>query len=247
MYLTRSCSVIQYLCPALGAHKSLAKPASASFLSTMTESLFNEEDSKLVADLYRLSNKSPKLVRFHDYDAPSDPSICITSWKMNEFKYHDVPSPFPTLARGLFTRELPKDGKEHQYQIVARGYDKFFNIGEVPWTDVSTILCSRDTPIIRVLTVVFYASSYWTRLHAVPKVERMHHFHCSPILVQTDRNFETRPGANARRRRNSFPGGSQMAQKTSCCKGQVRRGACRSPLGKEVDRSGRGMLIDRVH
>ena len=59
---------------------------------------------------------------------------------MNEFKYYVVPSPFPTLARGLFTRELKKDAGSDQprYQIVARGYDKFFNIGEVPWTDVSS-------------------------------------------------------------------------------------------------------------
>jgi len=54
---------------------------------------------------------------------------------MNEFKYYDIPSPFPTLARGLFTRELETEG-EKKYQIVVRGYDKFFNIGEVPWTTV---------------------------------------------------------------------------------------------------------------
>jgi tRNA ligase len=53
---------------------------------------------------------------------------------MNEFKYYDIPSPFPTLARGLFTTEM--DG-EPKYRIVVRGYDKFFNIGEVPWTNVS--------------------------------------------------------------------------------------------------------------
>ncbi|KAI6025548.1 RNA ligase-domain-containing protein [Pisolithus marmoratus] len=102
----------------------------------MLESPFNEEDSKLVSDLYRLSKKSPRLVRAHEYAAPSDPSITVTSWKMNEFKYYDVPSPFPTLARGLFTRQLPSGpGEEPRHQIIARGYDKFFNIGEVPWTD----------------------------------------------------------------------------------------------------------------
>jgi len=73
---------------------------------------------------------------------------------MNEFKYYDVPSPFPTLARGIFTVELPNDEptpatmtagelanaieQEKKYRIVARGYDKFFNIGEVPWVTVSS-------------------------------------------------------------------------------------------------------------
>ena len=28
---------------------------------------------------------------------------------MNEYKYYDNPSPFLTLARGLFTREMPSD------------------------------------------------------------------------------------------------------------------------------------------
>ena len=145
--LTRSCSnpalVFQYL--GLIKVPNIVPPTNPSsrLLSTMSETLFNKEDSKLVSDLYRLSKKSSKLVRSHAYDAPSDPTISITSWKMNEFKYYDVPSPFPTLARGLFTRLLPsKDNKEPRYQIIARGYDKFFNIGEVPWTDVSTFLRS---------------------------------------------------------------------------------------------------------
>ena len=101
---------------------------------------FNAQDSQLIADLHRISQKSPKLIRSTLYAAPSDTTLKIRSWKMNEFKYYDVPSPFPTLARGLFTRELKKeaDSDQARYQIVARGYDKFFNIGEVPWTDVSS-------------------------------------------------------------------------------------------------------------
>jgi tRNA ligase len=105
-----------------------------------------EADHELIAGLYQLAMKSPKLVRSSTYPAPADPSVTIRSWKMNEFKYYDVPSPFPTLARGLFTSydgdnadskgEGPSNGK---YSIVARGYDKFFNIGEVPWTNVSCI------------------------------------------------------------------------------------------------------------
>ncbi|KAH0834656.1 RNA ligase-domain-containing protein [Lanmaoa asiatica] len=104
-------------------------------------SRFNAEDSQLIADLHLISQKSPKLVRSTVYPAPSDPTIQIRSWKMNEFKYYDVPSPFPTLARGLFTRELKEEAGSDQprYQIVARGYDKFFNIGEVPWTDWSSL------------------------------------------------------------------------------------------------------------
>ena len=40
---------------------------------------------------------------------------------MNEYKYHDIRTPFPTLARGLFFMELPEsNGKngEKRYHIV---------------------------------------------------------------------------------------------------------------------------------
>lgn len=98
---------------------------------------FSNEDSELIADLHRLSKSQPKLVKSSTYAAPVDPDVTIRSWKMNEFKYYDIPSPFPTLARGLFTTECPEDkASEATYRIVVRGYDKFFNIGEVPWTKV---------------------------------------------------------------------------------------------------------------
>jgi tRNA splicing ligase len=101
----------------------------------------SSRDSELISALQALAMKSPKLVHSSTYAAPNDPTIDVTSWKMNEFKYYDVPCPFPTLARGLFsTKEKDKD----QYRIVVRGYDKFFNIGEVPWTTVSDILDVRD-------------------------------------------------------------------------------------------------------
>lgn len=45
----------------------------------------------------------------------------VDSWKFNEFAY-GTDIELPSQARGLFTR----DGK-----IIARGYDKFFNVGEV--------------------------------------------------------------------------------------------------------------------
>jgi tRNA ligase len=94
-----------------------------------------EADHDLIASLYALSNKSPKLVKPSIQNPPSAPEEQITTWKMNEFRYYDIPSPFPTLARGLFTRKVGG-----RFEIVARGYDKFFNIGEVPWNTVRLLL-----------------------------------------------------------------------------------------------------------
>ncbi|KAF9003365.1 RNA ligase [Cyathus striatus] len=101
-----------------------------------SEEHYNPTDSGLIVALKALSKKSPKLVKAHAYSAPGAPEVQVSSWKMNEFKYYDIPSPFPTLARGLFTVDLQKkdDEIEDRYRIVVRGYDKFFNIGEVPWT-----------------------------------------------------------------------------------------------------------------
>jgi tRNA ligase len=94
------------------------------------------EDSELISELRAIEKRSPKLVKSSVYPAPTEPNILVQSWRMNEFKYYDVPSPFPTLARGLFTTEASKIEHGVQHRIVIRGYDKFFNIGEVPWTTV---------------------------------------------------------------------------------------------------------------
>ncbi|KAH9025091.1 RNA ligase-domain-containing protein [Lactarius pseudohatsudake] len=86
--------------------------------TTATRS-FSQEDSQQVADVHSSNKKSPKLVKF--------------SWKMNEFKYYDVPSPFPTLAHGL-------------HNIESSPEDKFFNIGEVPWTTWSSLEAHTKPP-----------------------------------------------------------------------------------------------------
>ncbi|KAI0064052.1 RNA ligase [Artomyces pyxidatus] len=105
-----------------------------------------DEDSQLIADLHKLHEKAPKLVRSSEYSAPAMPELIVSSWKMNEFKYYDIPSPFPTLARGLFSAEEKVPGEKTRYRIVARGYDKFFNIGEVPWTTWSALEDHTNAP-----------------------------------------------------------------------------------------------------
>lgn len=62
-------------------------------------------------------------------------AVKITSWKMQDYAYKRDPCPYPTRARGLFTR-----GRE---RIVARAYDKFFNVDEVSWTKVGRALPTR--------------------------------------------------------------------------------------------------------
>lgn len=70
----------------------------------------------------------------------SGSNLTLTSWKTQEFAYrktskvgYDDDDELPTLARGLFTCLEAED----KHRIVVRGYDKFFNVGEMPWTRVS--------------------------------------------------------------------------------------------------------------
>lgn len=111
---------------------------------------YSAKDNKLIHELIKISQKNPKLIKGSDYAAPEIPEMTIRSWKMNEWKYYDVPSPFPTLARGLFTTEVDEGGKrsgrEKEYRIVIRGYDKFFNIGEVPWTTWESLEAHTAAP-----------------------------------------------------------------------------------------------------
>ncbi|KAG8844328.1 hypothetical protein FRB96_003087 [Tulasnella sp. 330] len=115
-----------------------------------------EETSELVKALIKVSKKSPSLIKAtgHDVepainDSGSPKTRKIWSWKMNEWKYSVQPSPFPTLARGLFTEWVPSSSKpwsngndevkggkldsEGFHRVIARGYDKFFNMNEVRW------------------------------------------------------------------------------------------------------------------
>lgn len=129
------------LAPAPGGGSTGEHPELGNELTKLFQNLkVDQEDHELIDSLKALSNKSPKLVKSSEYQAPADPSIFVRSWKMNEFKYHDIPSPFPTLARGLFTQDIKNSSGKTKHRIVARGYDKFFNIGEVPWT---TVRCQR--------------------------------------------------------------------------------------------------------
>ena len=121
-----------------------------------------ESVDALLDSLNRLKINQPKAVSqtIHIYESPNDShdetdissekdKRYITSWKMQEHLYRRKDCPFPTLARGLFTatadasfQDTQRRGttigeeEKQKIRIVARGYDKFFNIGEVPWTEV---------------------------------------------------------------------------------------------------------------
>ena len=98
------------------------------------------EADSLVRQLYEESGseiKKRKNIRHTDHKFRQT-DVVITSWKFNEWEYKKDPPPFPTLARGLFSIQSGE-----KFDIAVRGYDKFFNIGEVkktqwPWIEENT-------------------------------------------------------------------------------------------------------------
>lgn len=92
---------------------------------------------KLLDSLYNFGKqkgddpKLSKLLKHTDHVVAkqgSEDSYNVTSWKMQDYAYKRDPCPYPTRGRGLFTMGHDR--------IVARGYDKFFNVDEVSWTKV---------------------------------------------------------------------------------------------------------------
>ncbi|KAH7414012.1 RNA ligase-domain-containing protein [Phaeosphaeria sp. MPI-PUGE-AT-0046c] len=74
-------------------------------------------------------------VKKHTFELPNGRSV--DSWKMNDWDYKK-PN-LPTYARGLFTYK----NLDGNLEIAVRGYDKFFNHGEVRKTEWEQVM--RDT------------------------------------------------------------------------------------------------------
>jgi tRNA ligase len=91
----------------------------------------HKEVTQLIHALEGHKGKSSKQsgfsVRKHTFPLPN--GRAVDSWKMNDWDYKK--EHLPTYARGLFTYKT-RDGRD---EIVVRGYDKFFNQGEVRKTE----------------------------------------------------------------------------------------------------------------
>ncbi|KAJ4353195.1 tRNA ligase [Didymosphaeria variabile] len=91
----------------------------------------HKEVTQLIHSLEGHEGRSSKQkgfsVRKHTFPLPNGRSV--DSWKMNDWDYKK--EHLPTYARGLFTYKT-LSGRD---EIVVRGYDKFFNHGEVRKTE----------------------------------------------------------------------------------------------------------------
>ncbi|KZV94169.1 hypothetical protein EXIGLDRAFT_612022 [Exidia glandulosa HHB12029] len=107
---------------------------SASYLDIQGQS---RTINSLVLDLQ--SAAADGLVVARDFVV--DSGAQITSWRSPDPEFHRVDFRLPTLARGLWTQRRAeadlRDGS--RWRIVARGYDKFFSVGEKAWSSWQSI------------------------------------------------------------------------------------------------------------
>lgn len=117
----------QFYATAIMAHRETAPyaPQDPSEVRQLIQSLEAHKGKKSKAGGFS--------VRKHTFPLPNGRSV--DSWKMNDWDYKKAN--LPTYARGLFTYKT-LDGND---EIAVRGYDKFFNHGEVrktEWRNVET-------------------------------------------------------------------------------------------------------------
>jgi len=117
---------------------------STSGMASQESIPFVKQDSKVVASLVQNlensikkgKNKSGFSGKKHTYQIPHTNGLTVDSWRFQDWDYKR--DDLPTYARGLFTYKT-KDGTP---EIAVRGYDKFFNVGEVrdtKWEEVERI------------------------------------------------------------------------------------------------------------
>ena len=112
-------------------------------MATQTKVPYAAQDPQEVATLVKGLEASTKkhgggkaTARKHTFRLAGTDGVTVDSWQFRDWDYKR--RDLPTYARGLFTYRR-KDGT---FEIATRGYDKFFNVGEVhetAWENVESM------------------------------------------------------------------------------------------------------------
>ena len=110
---------------------------------------FAPQDTRKVSDLVKALEANSKKhdggrhaisCKKHTYQVPELESGSVDSWQFRDWDYKR--RDLPTYARGLFTY-TKRDGSA---EIAVRGYDKFFNVGEVHETNWENVKSMTQAP-----------------------------------------------------------------------------------------------------
>ena len=138
-YRVANCSIAVYKFAI--RQNSQSRTFSTSIMASHEEIPFLKQDSKVVSSLVQsLENSTRKgkskggfSCKKSTFEIPRTNGLTVNSWRFQDWDYKRVD--LPTYARGLFTYKT----KEGAPEIAVRGYDKFFNVGEVrdtKWEEV---------------------------------------------------------------------------------------------------------------
>ncbi|KUI52468.1 tRNA ligase [Cytospora mali] len=124
------------------------KAADADKVATTLTAPYREQSPEEIAQLCRTLQEADKnkkqagfSVRKNNFNVAASPDgLTVASWKFQEFDYKK-PN-LPTYARGLFTTRT----RDNVPEIAIRGYDKFFNTGEVEETKWKNIEAHTQGP-----------------------------------------------------------------------------------------------------
>lgn len=119
------------------------KAADADEAATNMTAPYREQLTEEIAGLCRTLQEADKDKKKYGFSvkknrfnvAASPDGLTVDSWKFQDFEYKK--RNLPTYARGLFTTET----RDNVPEIAIRGYDKFFNTGEVhetKWESIET-------------------------------------------------------------------------------------------------------------
>ncbi|PHH77804.1 hypothetical protein CDD80_185 [Ophiocordyceps camponoti-rufipedis] len=120
-------------------------PGVVRSLATARASSTIQDGADLVKVLEEQLTRKTKKASYHirrtsHHVKDSRDNIKVHSWRFPDHEYKRAS--LPTNARGLFTTKK-KDGT---HEIVVRGYDKFFNVGEVSHTKWDSIIAKTKPP-----------------------------------------------------------------------------------------------------
>lgn len=110
-----------------------------------------KSNSQLFSDLNEavVSKSKRGRARKRFYPLWDNPDIKLTGWSFQEFDYGKPNIKLASNARGLFSLQTPTPSHDNttclsEERIVARGYDKFFNVGELPFLKWPWIEANSD-------------------------------------------------------------------------------------------------------
>lgn len=120
--------------------KSMAPQSSVPYAAQDTQEVATLVEALEASTNKHGGGKTSLKCKKHTFDVAGTRGVTVDSWQFRDWDYKR--RDLPTYARGLFTYRR-RDGSP---EIATRGYDKFFNVGEVHETNWENVVSMTQGP-----------------------------------------------------------------------------------------------------